>query len=65
MIEIKNRVFSFPTLLSFVGAVAIIYFLAEGFELDWELTLENISNMNIFFYILALIVYYISFIFRG
>ncbi|MBA12531.1 MAG: flippase-like domain-containing protein [SAR202 cluster bacterium] len=65
MIEIKNRVFSFPTLLSFVGAVAIIYFLAEGFELDWKLTLENVSNMNIFFYILALIVYYISFIFRG
>jgi hypothetical protein len=65
MIEIKNRVFSFPTLLSFIGAIAIIYFLAEGFELDWELTLENISNMNISLYILALLVYYVSFVFRG
>ena len=65
MIEIKNRVFSFPTLLSFVGAIAIIYFLAEGFELDWKSTLENISNMNIFLYILALVTYYVSFVFRG
>jgi uncharacterized protein (TIRG00374 family) len=65
MIEIKNRVFSFPTLISFVGAMAIIYFLAEGFELDWEATLGNIYNLNIPLYFLALIVYYMSFVFRG
>ena len=65
MIEVKNRVFSFPTLLSFVGAIVIIYFLADGFELDWKSTLENISNMNIFLYIFALLTYYVSFVFRG
>ena len=65
MIEIKNRVFSFPSLLSFVGALAIIFFLAVGFELDWRLTLEKIFNMNIFLYFIALFVYYVSFIFRG
>lgn len=64
-VSLKRRIFSVPTLLSFGIAVALIVFLATRFDLDWSTTWENIRGMNPWWYLLAFILYYLSFIFRG
>ena len=62
---LRQRFFSLPTLLSFAAAIALIYFLAVRFDLDWEKTWANVRTMDPGFYVLALLLYYLSFGFRG
>jgi uncharacterized protein (TIRG00374 family) len=64
-VPLKRRIFSLPTLLSFAVAVAFIYFLTTRFDLDWSKAWDNVRNMNPWLYLLALALYYLSFIFRG
>ena len=64
-LSIKRRFFSVPTLLSFGIALALILLLATRFDLDWSATWETIRGMNPWWYILALLLYYASFLFRG
>ena len=64
-VSIKKRIFSLPTLLSFVTAVCLIYFLTSRFELDWSETGSNIKRLNPLTYIGAFLIYYSSFLFRG
>ena len=64
-VPITRRIFSIPTLLSFGVAAGVILFLATRFELDWGETWRGIRDMNPWFYLLALALYYLSFIFRG
>ena len=65
VVSLKRRFFSVPTLLSFGIAVALIVFLATRFDLDWSSTWDNIRGMNPWWYLLAFILYYLSFSFRG
>ena len=52
-------------MLSFGIAAAFILFLATGVDLDWGETWDNIRSMDPWLYTLAVVLYYISFIFRG
>lgn len=63
--SLRRRIFSLPTLFSFVIAAAFIYFLATRFELDWAATWRSVRSMNPWLYLLAFLMYYISFLFRG
>ena len=62
---LRRRILSLPTLLSLGVAGAFIYFLAYGIDLDWGETLRNVGQMDPRFYALALVLYYLSFAFRG
>ncbi len=64
-ISLRERFFSLPTLMSFAIAFALIFFLVTRFNLDWRETWENIRNSNPWFYLLAFILYYLSFLPRG
>ncbi len=63
--SITRRVFSIPTLLSFGVAAGLILFLATRFDLDWGETWRAVRDINPWLYLLALTLYYLSFIFRG
>ena len=65
VVHLKRRVFSLPTLLSFVIAIVFVYFLATQFDLDWGKTWENVRGMNPWLYLVGLFLYYLSFGFRG
>ena len=54
-----------PTLLSFVVAASFILFMATRFNLDWDATWENVRSMNLWLYTVGLLLYYVSFWFRG
>ena len=63
--SIARRILSIPTLLSFGVAAGVIFFLATRFDLDWGATWRAIGGMNPWLYLLALSLYYLSFVFRG
>ena len=63
--KFKKRIFSLPTLVSFGMAIIFLYFLATRFELDWGQMWQSIRSMDPWKYLLALALYYTSFIFRG
>ena len=62
---LRRRIFSLPTLLSLGVAGAFIFFLASGIDLDWSDTWQNVSQMKPWPFVLALALYYLSFLFRG
>ncbi len=62
---LRRRILSLPTLLSLGVAGAFIFFLSTGIDLDWGETWRNVGQMDPRFYVLALVLYYLSFIFRG
>ena len=64
-ISIKKKVLSFPTLMSFLIGGVLIYFLSSRFNLDWSQMFSHIKEMNIFSYVCAFFLYYVSFVFRG
>lgn len=64
-VSLKKRVFSIPTLLSFGIASAFVFFLATRLDLDWSDTWANIREINPWQYVLAIFLYYLSFLFRG
>ena len=64
-VSIKRRVFSVQTLLAFGVAAALIFFLATRFDVDWGVTWDSVRGMNPWLYLLAMALYYISFVFRG
>ncbi|MDP6454051.1 MAG: lysylphosphatidylglycerol synthase transmembrane domain-containing protein [SAR202 cluster bacterium] len=64
-VSLRQRILSLPTLLSFGVAAAFIVVLATQFDLDWSATWGNIRSMNPWLYLLALLLYYMSFVFRG
>lgn len=64
-LSLRQRVLSPYTLLSFAVAAAFLYFLSTGFDLDWNQTWTNIREMNPALYVVGLLLYYLSFVFRG
>lgn len=63
--SIARRVFSLPTLISFGVAAGVILFLATRFDLDWSETWSAVRGINPWLYLVGLLLYYLSFIFRG
>ena len=64
-ISIKKKFLSLPTFVSFLIGGVLIYFLSSRFNLDWSQMFSHIKEMNIFSYVCALFLYYVSFVFRG
>ena len=62
---ITRRIFSLPSLLLFVIFAAFVYFLITRFDPDWRATFSAIARMNVWFYVLAFVMYYATFILRG
>lgn len=64
-VSLRSRVLSLPTFIAFCIAIGFISFLVTRFDVEWYITWENITKMNPWFYLLALLFYYSSFLFRG
>ena len=64
-LTLRRRIFSLPTLVSFAIAIVFIYFLAIRFDLDWDKTWQNVKSMDPLLYVVALGLYYLSFVSRG
>jgi uncharacterized protein (TIRG00374 family) len=64
--SLRRWVFSLPTLLASVIAVAILALAAwRIFDIDWSSLRTQVLSMNPIKYFLALALYYLSFLFRG
>ena len=63
--SLRRRVLSLPTLLSFGLAIGVLALLVTRFDLDWSKTWANVKAMDARMYALALVLYYVSFGFRG
>ena len=62
---LRRRLLSLPTLLSLAIAAGFISLLASQADLDWGRTWENVRGIDLRLYFLALVLYYVSFVFRG
>jgi uncharacterized protein (TIRG00374 family) len=63
---IRRRILSLPTLLAFVvGGLLLAIILWRVLDFDWSELWSNIRGVNLFLYLAAAVVYYISFWFRG
>lgn len=63
--SLRRRFLSAPTLISFALALVILLFLATRFSVDLESTWRTIRNSDPVFYVLAFLVHYTTFFFRG
>ena len=63
--SIRHGIFSWPTLLSYGVAIALIGFLVLRFDLDWGRTWQSIRSIDPWLYAVAIVAYYLSFVFRG
>ncbi len=65
-LALKKRFFSVPTLIGYAVAIGVLAFTASRiFNIDWSETWDLVKSTNPWWYLLALILYYISFWFRG
>jgi hypothetical protein len=63
---LRQRVLSVPTLLAIVvGGLILGFALVRIFDFEWGDVWDNIKNVHPGKYILALVLYYVSFWFRG
>ena len=65
-LALRRRFFSIPTLIGYAVAIAVLAFTASRvFNIDWSETWDLVKSTNPWWYLLALILYYLSFWFRG
>ena len=63
---LRRRVLSLPTLLAIaIGGAILVFALLKIFDLDWDEVWDNISGVDPIKYLLAIVLYYLSFWFRG
>ena len=64
--EVVRRVFSVPTMLSLVFGLAIISFLLwRVLDFEWDEFVQHLTGINWWLFVLAGLLYYVSFWFRG
>ena len=64
--DVSRRVFSVPTLLSVAFGLAIIGFLLwRVLDFEWDEFIEHLTGINWWLFVLAGVLYYVSFWFRG
>ena len=64
--DVVRRVFSTPTLLSVAFGLAIIGFLLwRVLDFEWDEFVEHLTGINWWLFLLAGVLYYVSFWFRG
>ena len=65
-LHLRRRFFSFPTLIGYAVAVAVLAVAASRvFDIDWSETWELVKSTDPLLYAAALALYYLSFWFRG
>ena len=64
-VSLGQLVLSLPTLASLVLALAFLGFLVFRFDVDLAATWETVTNANPWLLVLAVLVHYTSFLFRG
>ena len=64
-VSVAQRIFSIPTLVSLVLAIALLIFLMFRFDIELGETWQQISGGNPWLLFLAVIMHYTTFIFRG
>jgi uncharacterized protein (TIRG00374 family) len=65
-LALRRRFFSVPTLIGYAIAIAVLAFTASRiFNIDWSETWDLIKSTNLWWYLLAMVLYYLSFWFRG
>jgi uncharacterized protein (TIRG00374 family) len=64
-ISIKDRLLDVKTLLGFGISAAIIIFFVLTVKIDFAVTFDNILRANLLWLVLAFVVYYMTFVFRG
>lgn len=63
---LRSRILSVPTLIALlVGAGLLAFVLWRVFDFDWDGLWTNIKGIDIWLYLSAAVIYYISFWFRG
>ena len=63
---LRRRVFSLPTLAATTVGVAVLAFAAwKLFDYDWAELGHAVASMDLRLYVLAIVVYYLSFLVRG
>src|SRR5215203_2082225 len=63
--SIGSRLFRPHTIISFVVAIAIVFFFVRRLDVDPHEVWRNIRGANIWLYLLALVLYYSSFLLRA
>ncbi len=64
--EVRRRILSVPTLVAIIfaaGAVGLVLWRVLDFE--WEEFWRNVTGLNLWYFLLAAVLYYASFWFRG
>ncbi|NQW18664.1 MAG: flippase-like domain-containing protein [Chloroflexi bacterium] len=65
-LALRRRFFSVPTLIGYTVAIAVLALAASRvFDIDWSETWRLVKSTNPWWYLLALVLYYVSFWFRG
>ena len=63
---LRRRVLSVPTLSAVaIGGSLLVFALVRIFDLDWSEVWSNIRSVDPIKYLLAIVLYYLSFWFRG
>ena len=63
---LRGRVLSMPTLIAIVvGAVLLGFAMWRIFDFEWDEVWSNIKGVHLGKYLLAVVLYYLSFWFRG
>lgn len=63
--NLRKGIFSVPTLISFVGSIALVYLLLQVFDIDWYEVLDRVKGINLLFYGIGLVFYYSGFFLRA
>lgn len=64
-VSLEKRFFNIRTLISFVVAFAVLYFMFKQMNLNVGEIVEHIRSANPVYYLLAMVVYYSTFIIRS
>ncbi len=65
-LRLRRRFFSVPTLIAYVVAIGVLALtLSRVFDIDWSETWDLVRSTDPLMYVFALLVYYLSFWFRG
>jgi len=64
-VSLQQRFFNLRTVITFILAVAFLFFVFTRLNIDWGNTWEQMRNIRPLFYILAFLVYYATFPLRA
>ncbi len=65
VVSLRRKFLSPQTAISFVALAGLIVLLVTRFDIAWSETWSAITSMNVWWYLLAILVHYMTFIFRG